>query len=233
MTCFFAGIKSSATKIGLDLDPWCTSFFPSCLNDAMWISAWQPKQTFPFHLVHWCFPLQQACPTPQSQCFNIFGLSSNSNNFCWLDWHCFHFRLEVVFCDSHIWLRRDWWNGYRLGCFQLFLQLGDMFITDCFLQVLWSHTCDLYPNPSLLVWAPLSWHATCQSSTAYRQLDNNQVNYSESQKSVLRQETVCTSCWLWGNAPNVIVILVVLGWVATIWSCWVLASPTPQNIFPS
>ena len=119
MTCFFAGIKSSATKIGLDLDPWCTSFFPSCLNDAMWISAWQPKQTFPFHLVHWCFPLQQACPIPQSQCFNIFGLSSNSNNFCWLDWHCFHFRLEVVFCDSHIWLRRDWWNGYRLGCFLL------------------------------------------------------------------------------------------------------------------
>ena len=85
MTCFFAGIKSSATKIGLDLDPWCTSFFPSCLNDAMWISAWQPKQTFPFHLVHWCFPLQQACPTPQSQCFNVFGLSSNSNNSCWHD----------------------------------------------------------------------------------------------------------------------------------------------------
>jgi len=40
----------------------------------------------------------------------------------------------------------------RLGCFlllQLFLQLGDMFTSDCFL--LWSHTCDLYPNPSLLV----------------------------------------------------------------------------------
>ena len=27
----------------------------------------------------------QACPIPQSQCFNIFGLSSNSNNFYWLD----------------------------------------------------------------------------------------------------------------------------------------------------
>ena len=98
----------------------------------------------------------------------------------------------------------------RLGCFlllQLFLQLGDMFTSDCFLQVLWSHTCDLYPNLSLLVWAPLSWLTTCQSSsTAYRQLDNNQVNYSESQKSVLRQETVCTSCWLWDNAPNVVIL---------------------------
>ena len=48
----------------------------------------------------------------------------------------------------------------------------------------------------------------CQSSsTAYRQLDNNQLHHSESQKSVLRQETVCTFCWLWDNAPNVIVIL--------------------------
>jgi len=58
------------------------------------------------------------------------------------------------------------------------------------------------------VWAPLSWHTTCQSSsTAYRQLDNNPLNYSESQKSVLWQETVCTSCWLWDNAPNMIVVL--------------------------
>ena len=43
---------------------------------------------------------------------------------------------------------------YRLGSFpllQLFLQLGDMLILDCFLQVLWLHTCDLYPNPSLFV----------------------------------------------------------------------------------
>ena len=130
----------------------------------------------------------------------------------------------------------------RLGCFlllQLFLQLGDMFISDCFLLVvvIWSHTCDLYPNPSLLVGAPLSWHTTCQSSsTAYRQLDNNQLNYSESQKSVLRQETVCTSCWLWDNAPNVIVIpgasvcpgvgcynLVLLS----------LGKPHSTNIFPS
>ena len=35
----------------------------------------------------------------------------------------------------------------------------------------------------------------------------NCIDYSESQKSVLRQETVCPSCWLWDNAPNVIVIL--------------------------
>ena len=109
--------------------------------------------------------------------------------------------LKTTYCSFHL----------RLGCFlllQLFLNLGDMFISDCFfLQILWSHTCDLYPNPSLLVWAPLSWHTTCQSSsTAYRQLDNNQLNYSESQKSVLRQETVCTSCWLWDNAPNVVIL---------------------------
>jgi len=29
-----------------------------------------------------------------------------------------------------------------------------------FLLVIWSHTSDLYPNPSVLVWAPLYWHTT-------------------------------------------------------------------------
>ena len=92
-----------------------------------------------------------------------------------------------------IWLRGDWWNGYRLGSFlllQLFLQLGDMFISECFLQVLWSHTsililhflCEhLYPGTQLVNHLPQLTDSLITIKC---------INYSESQKSVLRQETI-------------------------------------------
>ena len=79
----------------------------------------------------------------------------------------------------------------RFLLLQLFLQLGDMFTSDCFLQVL-GH---------ILVTCILILHFLCehlylgtQLVNHLPQLDNSQLNYSESQKFVLRQETVCASC---------------------------------------
>ena len=99
---------------------------------------------------------------------------------------------------------------WSLGSFlllQLFFQLGDMFISDCFLQVLWTHTsililhflCEhLYPGTQLVNHLPQLTDSLITIKC---------INYSESLKSVLRQETVCIFCWLCDNAPNVIVIL--------------------------
>jgi len=180
----------------------------------MWTSAWQPKQTFPFHLVHWCFPLQQARPTPQSQCFSILEFPSNSNNICWLDrvaviastfdWKWFS--VTAIFgSDGTGGMVIDWDASCFSSCSSNWV--------ICSLRIVFHRSFG-----RLLVTCILILHFLCEhlySGTqlvnhlpqlSYRQLDNNQVNYSESQKSVLRQETVCTFCWLWGNAPNVVIL---------------------------
>ena len=105
----------------------------------------------------------QACPIPQSQCFNIFGLSSNSNNFCrpyrvagivsTLDWKWFS--VTAIFGSGGLGtggMVIDWDVSSCSSNWVIIYVHYELF----FLQVLWSHTCDLYPNPSLLLWAPLS-----------------------------------------------------------------------------
>ena len=148
-----------------------------------------------------------AAQTPQSQCFStyVFDLSSNSNNFCWLK--------RVVSMDSTL-------NWSLAKCFSVVTIFGSegtggmvidwdpsRFSSCSSNWVIYSFRIVFYRSFGyILVTCILILHFLCEHLYPSTQLVNhfpqltdslitiNCINYSESQQSVLRQETVCTSC---------------------------------------